>query len=144
MQTITSVHLPLGLSASELHSFQVFSPALLVRWGQNTDSTAGGPVCLSPLASVWVGGDTPGYFQFPKWFLQLGWARSYPQPWYELIPLPVLSTQEPFMPSTAFAMGEISSACLPLSWSATGASRSCYQPLWSDGAGRHSSQWMEL
>lgn len=127
MQTVFFMHLPLGLSTTGLHSFQMFSPAFLIRWSQKTDLPAGRAVS-QPLASVGWEGNTPGYFQVPKWTLQLREARSYAQPWCGLLSLPVLATQEPSTPSIAFSLGAINCACLPLDWHHWSLNSGCYQP----------------
>ena len=85
-------------------------------------------LCLSPLASVGWEGNIPGYFQVPKWTLQLREARSYAQPWCGLLSLPVLATREPSTPSIAFSLGAINSACLPLDWHHWSLNSGCYQP----------------
>lgn len=112
---ISSAHLPFGWSATGLHSLQELSPDFLVRWGQKTLFHIKWRYVLATLNSsrTLYGWERLGYTH------NLG---------YELI-LSLLSIEHS-MPSTAFALGMISSATLPFGLRAS--VLHCFQELSPD------------
>ena len=73
MRTVFFMHLPLGLSATGLHSFQMFSPAFLIRWSQKTDLPAGRAMSQSTCLSWGGRGTLLATFRFPNGLS--GWEK---------------------------------------------------------------------
>lgn len=140
MWTVFFMHLPLGLSATGLHSFQMFSPAFLIRWSQKTDLPAGRamsqPTCLCGSGR----GTLRATFRLPNGlpsWEELGATLSLG---VDYSPCLCLAHRDPPHLVLPFLCGQSTLlACL-----STGAPLEPKQWLlpafWSDGAGRHSPQ----
>lgn len=136
LQTIRSVSLPC-MSIIGTHNFQVFPPALLLRWVWEPQWVR---LCAKPLA--WAGRveAAPGYSQFSKQADWLEVARCYPQPWLRInLPAYAQEVQGNSILDTGFVWGVIISAHLPLGLNVTApySLKSYWHTFCSNVAGRH-------
>lgn len=132
----------LSSNIAGLCRLQVFSPALLDRWDQETPSTAGRAAVFPFPCLVEERGATPGLSSFFQagFLVARGWATlSLGYEW--ILCLGVVEE----LPVLALLCGQLApthlSARAVLGYPAP---RCSYQPLWPDGVRQHSPQWVGL